>query len=82
MAAACLALIVSGTFATAAGPHAGDSSKIHRLGTPVTSVAVHAFVTAVFSSAFLFVLGYLAARRARSPRLFQASLWLLGALPR
>jgi cytochrome c oxidase assembly protein subunit 15 len=77
---ACLALVVSGAFATAAGPHAGDSSKIHRLGTPITSVTAHAVVTGIFSSAFLFVLGYLAARRSRSPRLFAAAVLLLGVL--
>lgn len=75
-----LALLVSGAFATAAGPHAGDSSEIERLGTPVNSVAGHAVVTAVFGSTFLFVLGYLAARRRRSPRLFAVAVGLLGLL--
>jgi cytochrome c oxidase assembly protein subunit 15 len=80
LAASALALVVSGAFATAAGPHAGDSSKIARLGTPVASVAGHAAVTAVFGSAFLFVLGYLAARRSRSPRLFAGAVALLALL--
>lgn len=75
-----LALLVSGAFATAAGPHAGDSSEIERLGTPVNSVAGHAVVTAVFGSTFLFVLGYLAARRRRSPRLFAVAVGLFGLL--
>jgi cytochrome c oxidase assembly protein subunit 15 len=75
-----LALVTSGAFATAAGPHAGDSSKIHRLGTPVVSVNVHAAITAVFSCTFLFVLGYLAARRARTPLLFRVATGLLGVL--
>jgi len=78
--AAGLALVTSGAFATAAGPHAGDSSDIHRLGTPVVSVNVHAGVTAVFSCTFLFVLGYLAARRARTPLLFRVAAVLLGVL--
>jgi cytochrome c oxidase assembly protein subunit 15 len=77
LAGAALALVVSGAFATAAGPHAGDSSKIDRLGTPVASVTGHAAVTAVFGCTFLFILGYLAARRARAPRLFAAALSLL-----
>jgi cytochrome c oxidase assembly protein subunit 15 len=51
------ALVISGAFATAAGPHAGDSSEIERLGTPVVSVAAHAAVTAVFGSTFVFVIG-------------------------
>ena len=50
--------MTSGAFATAAGPHAGDSSKIHRIGTPVVSVTVHAAITGVFSCTFLFILGY------------------------
>jgi cytochrome c oxidase assembly protein subunit 15 len=80
LAASALALVISGAFATAAGPHAGDSSKIARLGTPVDSVTAHAAVTAVFSCTFLFILGYLAARRERSPRLFVAALGVLGLL--
>jgi heme a synthase len=73
-------LVVSGAFATAAGPHAGDSSEIERLGTPVTSVAVHAAVTGVFGGVFLLVLGYLAARRERSPRLFAVALGVVALL--
>jgi cytochrome c oxidase assembly protein subunit 15 len=80
LAASGFVLVVSGAFATAAGPHAGDSSDIERLGTPVTSVAVHAVVSAVFGSAFLFVLGYLAARRDRSPRLLSLAVWVLALL--
>lgn len=80
LAGSCLALVISGAFATAAGPHAGDSSKIARLGTPVASVAGHAAMTAVFGSTFVFVLGYLAARRKRAPRLFWLAVGLLGLL--
>jgi heme a synthase len=80
LAVSGFALVVSGAFATAAGPHAGDSSEIERLGTPVVSVAAHAAVTAVFGSTFVFVLGYLAARRQRSPRLFAVALGVLVAL--
>ena len=80
LAACCLALVVSGAFATAAGPHAGDSSEIERLGTPTVSVAAHAAVTAVFGSTFLLILGYLAAKRASLPRLFAGTLLLLALL--
>jgi cytochrome c oxidase assembly protein subunit 15 len=80
LAVSGLALVISGAFATAAGPHAGDSSDIARLGTPATSVAAHAAVTAVFGSTFLFVLGYLAARRGRAPQLFAVSVGVLGLL--
>jgi heme a synthase len=76
--AACLALVVTGAFTTAAGPHPGDSSEVERLGTLDDMLWVHVRVTALFGCAFLLVLGYLAARRDRSPRLFHAALGLLG----
>jgi cytochrome c oxidase assembly protein subunit 15 len=79
-AAACLALLVTGTVATAAGPHPGDSSKVHRLWRLQSAVFVHAGATAVFGVCFAFVLGYLAARRSRSPRLFALALGVLGLL--
>jgi cytochrome c oxidase assembly protein subunit 15 len=70
--AACLALIVSGSFATAAGPHSGggDTDDIDRLGRLEPIVYVHGAVVGVFLLTFLFSLGYLAARRDRAPRLF------------
>jgi heme a synthase len=73
-AAACLVLLVTGTLVTAAGPHPGDSSKIHRLWRLGSAIYVHAGATAVLAASFVFVLGYLAARRERSPRLFAAAL--------
>jgi heme a synthase len=71
-AAAAFALIVSGSLATAAGPHSGGGAadKIDRLGRLQPVVYVHAMVVGVFLLTFLFSLGYLAARRERSPRLF------------
>jgi cytochrome c oxidase assembly protein subunit 15 len=72
--AACLALVVSGTFATAAGPHSGGGKHIDRFATLRPTVYAHATVVAVFLAAFLFSLGYLAARRERSPRLFALGL--------
>ncbi|MFN2467993.1 MAG: heme A synthase [Gaiellaceae bacterium] len=80
LAGAGALLVTSGAFATAAGPHAGDSSEIDRLGEPLTSVYVHAGVTAVFGCAFLLVLGYLAARRTDAPRLFVLALGVLALL--
>lgn len=70
--AAAFVLIVSGSLATAAGPHSGGGAadKIDRLGRLQPVVYVHAMVVGVFLLAFLFSLGYLAARRERSPRLF------------
>jgi len=69
---AAVALIVSGAFATAAGPHSGGGAadKIDRLGRLEPIVYVHAATVGVFLLTFLFSLGYLAARRDRAPRLF------------
>jgi heme a synthase len=71
-AAACFVLIVSGSFATAAGPHSGGgkAEDIDRLGRLEPVVYVHGAVVGIFLITFLFSLGYLAARRDRSPRLF------------
>ena len=75
-AAACFVLIVSGSLATAAGPHSGGgkAENIDRLGRLDPFVYAHGAVVGVFLITFLFSLGYLAARRERSHRLF-----LLGA---
>jgi heme a synthase len=68
--AACLALVVSGTFATAAGPHSGGGKHIDRFAALKPTVYAHAVVVAIFLGTLVFSLGYLAARRERSPRLF------------
>ena len=78
--AACAALVVSGTFATAAGPHSGGGKHIDRFATLKPVVYAHAVVVAVFLAALLFSLGYLAARRERSPRLLVGGLVVLGLL--
>jgi cytochrome c oxidase assembly protein subunit 15 len=71
-AAACFVLIVSGTLATAAGPHSGGgkADRIDRIGRLDPLVYTHGAVVGVFLITFLFSLGYLAARRERSQRLF------------
>jgi heme a synthase len=76
-AGACLGLVLSGAFVTAAGPHPGDSAEVRRLGTLGDALWVHVRVTALFGCAFLILLGYLAARRADYPRHFRAALGLL-----
>jgi cytochrome c oxidase assembly protein subunit 15 len=53
-----LALVVSGAFATAAGPHSGGAD-IERLGTLVDSVYIHVRVTAVFGIAYLVFMALL-----------------------
>jgi heme a synthase len=69
---ACFALIVSGSFATAAGPHSGGgkADKIDRLGRLDPFVYAHGAVVGVFLLTFLFSLGYLAARREHAHRLY------------
>jgi cytochrome c oxidase assembly protein subunit 15 len=68
--AACGVLLLSGTFATAAGPHSGGGKHIDRFASLQPTVYAHAAVVAVFLGTFVFSLGYLTARRERSPRLF------------
>ena len=80
LVAACLGLVVSGTFATAAGPHSGGGKHIQRLGRLEPLVYVHAVVVAVFGCAFLFTIGYLASRREQAPRLFRFALAVLALL--
>jgi cytochrome c oxidase assembly protein subunit 15 len=80
LAAACLGLVVTGTFSTAAGPHSGDADVVERLWHLEDAVYLHVRVTAVFGALYLFVLGLLAARRSLAPRLFRFALALLGVL--
>jgi cytochrome c oxidase assembly protein subunit 15 len=77
---ACLVLVVSGTFATAAGPHSGGGEHVDRFASLRPTVYAHAAVVGVFLAALLFSLGYLAARRDRSPRLFGFGVVVLGLL--
>jgi cytochrome c oxidase assembly protein subunit 15 len=79
-ALAALVLLVTGTVTTASGPHPGDSSKVKRLWRLGDAIYLHAGATAVFGVCFVFALGYLAARRGRSPRLFGLSLAVLAVL--
>ena len=81
VAAAGLALVVSGSLATAAGPHSGGgTTQVHRLARFEPVLYAHAGVVAVFGCSFLFLLGYLAARRSRAPRLFRAAIAVLAVL--
>ena len=62
---------MSGTFATAAGPHSGGgTTHISRFGTLNSSVYVHAAFVGAFAVLFVFTLGYLMAQRRSAPRLF------------
>ncbi len=78
---AALALLVTGTLATAAGPHSGGGAEhVDRLWRLQPLVYVHAVAVGVFGLGLVFVLGYLAARRGRAPRVFQLGLGVLAAL--
>ena len=78
VAGAGLALLLSGTLATAAGPHSGGGAEhVDRLWRLQPLVYVHAATVGVFGVALVFVLGYLAARRKRAPRLFALGLGVL-----
>ncbi|MFL5946415.1 MAG: COX15/CtaA family protein [Gaiellaceae bacterium] len=76
---ACFVLIVSGSFATAAGPHSGggEADDIDRLWRLEPVVYVHGAIVGVFLLAFLFSVGYLAARRDRARRLFALAVAVL-----
>jgi cytochrome c oxidase assembly protein subunit 15 len=76
VALAALVLVVSGTLATAAGPHPG-SVVVRRLWSFYPAVYWHVRATAVFGVSFALVLAYLA--RARAPQM-RGGLVLLGLL--
>ena len=65
--------------ATAAGPHSGGgkAENIDRLGRLEPVVYAHGAVVGIFLCTFLFSLGYLGARRERSPRLFMLGAGVL-----
>ena len=79
LVAACFFLVVSGAFATAAGPHPGGSD-IRRLGDALVSTRVHGVVTLVFSVSFLVLLTWLQYHRYELRRLANAALVLAGLL--
>ena len=64
--AVCFGLLVSGALATAAGPHSGGD-KVARFGTLDVALVFHAASVAGFGLGLIFLLGYLVARRDRSP---------------
>jgi heme a synthase len=81
VAAAALALLVSGSFATAAGPHSGGGTEhVGRFARLEPVVFVHAGIVAVFGCSFLFLLGYLFARRERVRPLLRVALAVLTVL--
>jgi cytochrome c oxidase assembly protein subunit 15 len=76
---ACFVLVVSGAFATAAGPHPGGSD-IRRLGDALVSTRVHGVVTLVFGVSFLMLLWWLEHHRHELARIANAAILLAGLL--
>jgi cytochrome c oxidase assembly protein subunit 15 len=60
----CAVLVVTGTFATAAGPHSG-SVAVPRVWSFEPAVWLHVRATAMFGISFLLLLAWLAIRRYR-----------------
>ncbi|HEY7604474.1 MAG TPA: COX15/CtaA family protein [Gaiellaceae bacterium] len=60
---ACFALLVSGTIATAAGPHSGGKD-VYRLWRLHPALLLHGAAVAVLGCSLMFLIGYLLARRA------------------
>jgi cytochrome c oxidase assembly protein subunit 15 len=77
--AAVSALVVTGTLATAAGPHPG-STAVRRIGSFQPSVDVHVRATAAFGIVFLVLAAWGWRERARYPWLIRACAGLLGLL--
>ncbi|MSO95950.1 MAG: heme A synthase [Thermoleophilia bacterium] len=77
---ACAALVVTGTVATASGPHSGGQD-IPRLGLSVSdTVYVHVRATAVFGVGLLVVGFFLWRRRSELPGIARGGALLLGVL--
>ena len=75
-------LVVTGTFATAAGKFPGSSGdqRVHRLGSFQPSVALHVKAVAAFGIVFLLLAGWAWANRVRHPWLLRGCAGLLGIL--
>jgi heme a synthase len=69
-------MVVSGTLATASGPHPGSREGVRRLGNFQDAVEVHVRATAVFGILLLALLGYLLRTRVRP--LLLATLGVVG----
>jgi cytochrome c oxidase assembly protein subunit 15 len=74
--AAASVLVVTGTLATAAGPHPG-STVVRRIGSFQPSVALHVRATAAFGIVFLLLAVWAWRERARFPWLLRACAGLL-----
>jgi cytochrome c oxidase assembly protein subunit 15 len=75
--AAVSALVVTGTLATAAGPHPGSSSEVRRIGAFEPAVAVHVRATAAFGIVFSLLAAWAWWERRRFPWLLRGCAGLL-----
>jgi cytochrome c oxidase assembly protein subunit 15 len=80
LAGAALLVIVTGTLATAAGPHPGNSGTMERLGKLTTAVPIHATATAIFLALVAACLLALLPERSRMRRGYHTLLRLLAVL--
>jgi cytochrome c oxidase assembly protein subunit 15 len=81
VAAAAGALLVTGTLATAGGPHSGGgATHVDRLWRLQPLIYVHAAAVGIFAVGLVFVLGYLASGRQRWPRVFVLGLGVFALL--
>ena len=81
VAAAGAVLLVTGSLATAGGPHSGGGAEqVDRLWRLQPLVYAHAAAVGFFGLGLVFVLGYLATARDRVPRAFALGLVLFGVL--
>lgn len=77
---ACVTLVVTGTVATASGPHSGGED-IRRLGLSVSdTIYVHVRATAIYGIVLLVVGVFLWRLRAQLPGIVRAGIVLLGVL--
>jgi cytochrome c oxidase assembly protein subunit 15 len=79
LAATALALVVTGTVATAAGPHPGGSD-VERLWHLHAAVYVHVRATAIFGGTFAVLVWYLWRRRDQWPLLLEGAAVVLAIL--
>jgi cytochrome c oxidase assembly protein subunit 15 len=78
--AACVTMVITGTLATASGPHPGSREGVRRLGNFQSAIEVHVRATAVFGLLLLVLLISLWQRRDRARGLLLATLAVLGLL--
>lgn len=77
MFVACSALVVTGAFSTAAGPHPGADADVKRLYTVEGTVYIHVRANAVYGVILAILLAVFVWKRVAAPRLLASSAGLL-----